>query len=96
MVGIGLCNVERRPNFLAVKAYFHHLKHPLKETNGRGRVNPFRSGDQAKPSRVSNHYDLFRASFQASVLGGRMPHVEKIAVWAFVNLKRIVSFFMDS
>ena len=96
MVGIGLCNVERRPNFLAVKAYCHHLKHPLKETNGRGRVNPFRSGDQAKPSRVSNHYDLFWTTLQASVLGCGMPHVEKVAMRAFVNLKRIVSFLVDS
>jgi hypothetical protein len=28
----GLCNVERLPNFLAVKAYFSTLKNHLKET----------------------------------------------------------------
>jgi len=34
----GLCNVERLPNFLAVKAYFFHFKKPLKRNCGRGEV----------------------------------------------------------
>jgi hypothetical protein len=52
----GLCNVERLPNFLAVKAYFFHFKKPLKRNCGRGKSgNPFRNGDQSIPSRVSNN-----------------------------------------
>jgi hypothetical protein len=52
--GICLCNVERLPNSLAVKAFFITPQNSQKETAAGGEY-AFRSGDQSQPSRVSKN-----------------------------------------
>jgi hypothetical protein len=70
------------------------FKTPLKELPAGEGITLF--GGVATPHLAGFHNTLFTRSFQVSILASRMPHMEKIAMWAFVNLKRIISFFMDS